>query len=133
MSVRNPSKPTALEIAVDQANLEKSARGDRGPNGEWYFHVAANKRDGSQEVHTWVHESKGLTEYRYENGNMIKVDENWDMTPEEIKRRDYHRAYYQKKKAQKKAQECPNLIGAGVDLGMKGLVSIANGLYRLFK
>jgi hypothetical protein len=133
MSVRNPSKPTALERAVDQANLEKSARGDRGPNGEWYFHVAANKRDGSQEVHTWVNESKGLTEYRYENGNMIKVDENWDMTPEEIKRRDYHRAYYQKKKAQKKAQECPNLIGAGVDLGMKGLVSIANGLYRLFK
>lgn len=126
---RNPSKMTALEEAVHQANLEKSARGDRGPNGEWYFHVAANKRDGSQEVHTWVSENGNLNEYRYENGNRIKVDENWDMTSEEIKRRDYHRAYYQKKKAQKKAQECPNLIEAGFNAGM----TLIDGIFKLFK
>lgn len=96
-------KPTGLELAVEQANLEKAARGDTGPNGEFFFHTVATRRDGRQEVHTWILEGpeKGLVPYRYENGQRIRVDENWDMTPEEIKRRDYHRAYYQRKKAER--------------------------------
>lgn len=127
-------KRTGLEVAVDRANREKSACGITGASDNYYFHIAANKRDGSQEVHTWVNENGRLNEYRYENGKMVPVDENWDMTPEEIKRRDYHRAYYQKRKAQKiAAQKCPNVIGMGVDLVSDGLVTVLNGLWRMFK
>lgn len=133
MAVRNPSKWTGLERAVHQANLGIAARGDKGPNGEDYFHIAANKRDGSQEVHTVVMQNGRMDIYRYENGNRIKVDENWDMTPAEIKRRDYNRAYYQKKKAAKQAAECPNLIGAGLDLGIKAAFGIIDGIWKMFK
>lgn len=122
-------KITAMEELVDRLNQQKSARGDVGPNGEFYFHTAANRRNGTQELHTWVNENGRLNEYRYENGNMIKVDENWDMTPAEIKRRDYNRAYYQKRKAKRNGSSSDNPIGMAIDA-----VGIAiDGIMSLFK